>query len=71
MPTDSEEIARRIDEMEIKMTLLEQANEEMSDVIIAQQAAIDTLSLQLEQAKAQMEKLGEQVEQDNSPPPHY
>ena len=63
--------AQRLDELEIKVTLLERANEEMSQVIIEQQASINRLQLQLEHAGNQLQRLGEQISTDNAPPPHY
>ncbi len=71
MPENTAALIQRIDEMEIKITLLEQANEEMSEVILAQQTSIDNLARQLEQARAQMDRIGEPVDTRESPPPHY
>jgi uncharacterized coiled-coil protein SlyX len=71
MPENTAALIQRIDEMEIKITLLEQANEEMSEVILAQQTSIDVLTRQLDRARAQMERFGEPVDTNESPPPHY
>ena len=61
----------RIDDLEIKVTLLEQANEELSQVLIQQQTSLETLSLKLEQAQAAVDNLGEMIGKDEGPPPHY
>ena len=71
MPENTAALIQRIEEMEIKITLLEQANEEMSEVMLAQQSSIDNLARQLEQARAQMERIGEPVDTRENPPPHY
>lgn len=64
-------LSKRVDEIEIKMTLLEQASEDMNQVIIAQQTSIASLTRKLDQAKMHMQRLGEQIDNDDSPPPHY
>ena len=69
--TATEQLETRIEEIEVKLTLLESANEQMSQVIIEQQASIDKLTQRLEMAQRQMSELGEQISQDNTPPPHY
>jgi len=71
MPENTAELIQRIDEMEIKITLLERANEQMSEVILGQQASIDKLARQLEQTRVQMERIDEPIEPHDSPPPHY
>ncbi len=71
MPENATELIQRIEEMEIKITLLEQANEEMSEVILGQQASIGKLAQQLEQTRMQMERTDQPIEPHDDPPPHY
>ena len=71
MNNSIENLESRVEELEIKLTLLENANEQMSQVMIDQQATIDKLTLQLESARRQMEQLGESIQNDTAPPPHY
>ncbi|MEM7083932.1 MAG: SlyX family protein [Pseudomonadota bacterium] len=66
------ELQQRIDELETKVSFLELANQEMSDVMYAQQQAIEK---RLDRLSAALEKL----EQPDAPstsllddiPPHY
>ena len=60
-------------ELEIKLAHLEQALNEMSDVVYAQQASIDALELKCEALRQRVitaESSGD-TEQTDEKPPHY
>jgi len=60
-------------ELEIKLAHLEQALNEMSDVVYAQQASIDALELKCEALRQRviMAESGGDTEQSDERPPHY
>ncbi|MEM7210207.1 MAG: SlyX family protein [Pseudomonadota bacterium] len=69
-------IESRLTEVEIKLTMLEDANEQMSEMMIRQQALIENLVAQLEMAHAQIQAINEHGGPDQSTnrlevPPHY
>ncbi len=71
MSNDSDENEQRIIDLEIKLTMLEQAHEQMSQVMIEQQESIEALTRELERAKQHVAALGDMIEEDSAPPPHY
>jgi uncharacterized coiled-coil protein SlyX len=63
-----------IERLELKLAFLERANQELSDVVYAQQQQIDALRLQVQGLMGQLESLREEptkytLEQER--PPHY
>ena len=70
----SNEIEQRITELEISHTHQDESVEALSNMIIRQQAEIETLKLKLEILEKRIKAVGEsQVadQKDETPPPHY
>jgi SlyX protein len=64
----------KIIEIETKLAFAEESIEQLNDVIIAQQKAIDTLQRQLQQLNAKVEEESQHWQQNNpvdETPPHY
>jgi uncharacterized coiled-coil protein SlyX len=59
----------RLVDLEVRYTHLERQFVELSDIVFAQQKAIDGLLRQLASTKAQLAQLSEPVANDR--PPHY
>jgi len=59
----------RLVDLEVRYTHLERQVAELSDVVFAQQRAIDNLLRQLSSTKADLAQLSEPV--TNEKPPHY
>ena len=59
----------RLVDLEVRYTHLERQVAELSDVVFAQQRAIDSLLRQLNATKADLAQLSEPV--TNEKPPHY
>lgn len=70
----SDDTGKRIEELEAKLAFLEQASQELSDVVFAQQKAIDALTARVTRLLDRLAAL-EQRPDDVSPgderPPHY
>jgi len=65
-------MSERVTEIEIKLAHLEQALNEMSDVIYAQQSAIDRLERAYEQLRQRVENSAAGGDPDaDEKPPHY
>ncbi len=62
-----------IEKLEIKISYLESANEELNDVVIAQGKEINHLKIQLEKIEKKVEDLIEETSESrpNRRPPHY
>ncbi len=63
-----------IAELECKIAFQDDAIEQLSDTLIAQQKQIDQLNRQLEKVHARMNSLQEQAvasQSEETPPPHY
>ncbi len=64
----------KIVDLEIKITHLEQSNQELSDVYYQQQKQIDYLQKQIALLKEQLQQQVSDIEAPNiidEPPPHY
>jgi len=59
----------RVVELEVRYTHLERQVGELSEIVFAQQKAIDDLLRQLAATKAQLTQLAPAI--TNDPPPHY
>ena len=62
-------IESRLTDLEVRYTHLERQVAELSEVVFAQQKAIDGLTRQLTSAKAEIAQLSAPV--TNEKPPHY
>jgi len=75
MTANNSTLETRLTEFEIKLTLLEDANEQMSAMMMRQQALIENLVAQLEMAHAQIQVLNAQggsgQTNHHNIPPHY
>jgi len=62
-----------IERLEIKLSYLESANEELSEVVVAQGKEINHLKVQLEKLEKKVVELMEESEESrpNRRPPHY
>ena len=70
--TDASE--ERLEKLEAKVAYLEQANEELSDVLFAQQKALDELTARLGRLAGRIESLeepGPGYTAADEKPPHY
>jgi SlyX protein len=69
------EINEKIIEIETKMAFQEETIEQLNDVIISQQKALDTLKQQVIQLNTKIKEESQQWQSDNNPvdetPPHY
>lgn len=60
---------KRLIDLEIRYTHLERQFQEMSEVLFAQQRAMETLELHVMALRARLGDMGDMV--TNEPPPHY
>lgn len=66
--------AERLEQLETKIAYLEQANQELSDAVFAQQKAMDRLQERLARLTDRLEALAEPAGQhspEEEKPPHY
>lgn len=63
----------RIDELEIKITLMEQTIEQLNQVIITQDTELLGLKHHLSQMKKQLNNVSDRIAPltEETPPPHY
>lgn len=64
----------RLEEIELKLAYLERSNQELSDVVYAQQQALDVLRARLERAVDRLQSLEDRPRDYTSAeeaPPHY
>lgn len=66
--------AERLEQLETKIAYLEQANQELSDAVFAQQKAMDRLQERLGRLADRIEALAEpsgEYSAEDDKPPHY
>lgn len=64
------ESRRRLDELEMRYTLLEQGYQELNDVVTKQWRLIEAQSLKIERLEASVDNVAPGPTSD-PPPPHY